>query len=72
VTQWPWWCQILAVLLILSSVGWIPIIAAAKYFNLVEWKEEVPAFFPEEELAEERHIKPHEASTFEKRILGFE
>ena len=69
--SWPWWCQTIAALLILMSVLWIPGIALVKYFHLVEWKEEQPAFFPTEELIEERQIKPHKVTWFEQHILGF-
>ena len=69
--SWPWWCQTLAALLIMMSVLWIPGVALVKYFNLVDWKEEQAAFFPTEELAEERQIKPHKTTLFERYILGF-
>ncbi|KAL4235225.1 hypothetical protein ACF0H5_006863 [Mactra antiquata] len=68
---WPWWCQLLATILILMSVLWIPGVAICKYFNLVEWKEEVPAFFPSDELREEKDIKERESNVFEKYVLGF-
>ncbi|XP_060553326.1 sodium-dependent neutral amino acid transporter B(0)AT3-like [Ruditapes philippinarum] len=69
--QWPWWCQVLAALLILMSTLWIPGVALFKYFNIVQWKEEIPAFFPSDELREERNIKEKESNWFEKYILGF-
>ena len=69
--QWPWWCQLIAALLILMSTLWIPCVAIFKYFNIVQWKEEIPAFFPCDELREERNIKEKESNWFEKYILGF-
>ncbi|XP_062593065.1 sodium-dependent neutral amino acid transporter B(0)AT3-like [Saccostrea cucullata] len=71
VVPWPWWCQVIAVLLILSSVLWIPLVAIVKYFRLIDWKEEVPAYFPEEELAEERQYQPHISSKLEHILFGF-
>ncbi|XP_048253577.1 sodium- and chloride-dependent transporter XTRP3-like [Haliotis rufescens] len=68
---WPWWCQILAVILILASVLWIPGVALVKYFGFVEVKEEPPAFFPAEELREERGIQPHYSTPMEKYLFGF-
>jgi hypothetical protein len=53
------------------SLLWIPGVALCKYFNLVTWKEEAPAFFPAEELREERNLKEHKTTWFEKYILGF-
>lgn len=67
----PWWCLVIAALLILSSVIWIPLIAFVKHFNVVKWKPEVQAFFPEEELIEEKNIKPHITTKFEKVVFGF-
>jgi solute carrier family 6 amino acid/orphan transporter-like 15/16/17/18/20 len=71
VVPWPWWCQLIAILLILSSVLWIPSVAIVKYFRFIEWKEEVPAYFPEEELSEERQFKPHVSNRLEKVLFGF-
>jgi hypothetical protein len=68
---WPWWCQLVAALMILASVVWIPLIAALKYFRITQWKEEAPAFFPADELAEERSIQPHEDTWIETHIFGF-
>ena len=53
------------------SVLWIPGVALVKYFRFIEWKEEQPAFFPTEELAEERQISPHKTNWFEQHVLGF-
>lgn len=68
---WPWWCQVLAVLLILSSVLWIPGVALVKYYRLIDWKEEVPDYFPEDELMEERQFQPHISNQLEKVLFGF-
>ncbi|XP_050396391.1 sodium-dependent neutral amino acid transporter B(0)AT1 [Patella vulgata] len=68
---WPWWCQVVAVCLILCSLLWIPGVAIAKYFKLVEYKEESPAFFPSEELREERNIMPHKSNAIERALFGF-
>ncbi|KAL3859741.1 hypothetical protein ACJMK2_009939 [Sinanodonta woodiana] len=70
--QLPWWCQLIAAVLILSSLIFIPVMAFVKYFRLIEWKEEVPAFFPAETLAEERNIVPHESTFIERHLFGFE
>ncbi|CAC5426542.1 SLC6A15S [Mytilus coruscus] len=70
-SPWPGWCQVVAALMILSSVLWIPGVAIAKYFRLISWKEEVASYFPEEELIEERGIEPHEDTVIEKYLLGF-
>ncbi|XP_033754968.1 sodium-dependent neutral amino acid transporter B(0)AT3-like [Pecten maximus] len=67
----PWWCLLVAFLLVMSSVLWIPLVAIVKYFHIIDWKPEVPAFFPEEELVEEKNIKPHVTTNFEKHVLGF-
>lgn len=71
VVPWPWWCQLLAAVLIMSSVLWIPGVAIVKYFRLLPYKEEVPTYFPEDELIEERNIKPHENTFIEKNIFGY-
>lgn len=70
-SPWPGWCQVVAALMILSSILWIPGVAIAKYFRLISWKEEVASYFPEEELIEERSIEPHEDTVIEKYLLGF-
>ncbi|GAB1597438.1 sodium- and chloride-dependent transporter XTRP3-like [Argonauta hians] len=67
----PWWVQVIAAFLILSSVAWIPFVALTRYFNLVKWEPETPAFFPAEELREERNIKPHQTTFVEKYFFGF-
>ncbi|XP_052229693.1 sodium-dependent neutral amino acid transporter B(0)AT3-like [Dreissena polymorpha] len=69
--QWPWWCQLIAAMLILMSVLWIPGVAICKYLDVISMKREVPAFFPEDELREERDIKPRHANVFERTVLGF-
>ncbi|XP_063439424.1 sodium-dependent neutral amino acid transporter B(0)AT3-like isoform X3 [Mytilus trossulus] len=70
-SPWPGWCQVVAALMILSSILWIPGVAIAKYFRLISWKEEVASYFPDEELIEERGIEPHEDTVIEKYLLGF-
>lgn len=49
----------------------IPGVALVKYYRLIDWKEEVPAYFPEDELMEERQFQPHISSQFEKVLFGF-
>ena len=51
--EWPAWCKFLAAFLILTSVLWIPGVAAVKYWNIIPWKHEEPAYFPKEELDRE-------------------
>ncbi|KAH3771344.1 hypothetical protein DPMN_172659 [Dreissena polymorpha] len=58
-------------MLILMSVLWIPGVAICKYLDVISMKREVPAFFPEDELREERDIKPRHANVFERTVLGF-
>ncbi|CAG5115581.1 unnamed protein product, partial [Candidula unifasciata] len=68
---WPWWCKILAVVLIVTSVAWIPGMAVARCLGFTALKEEEPAFFPTEELRDEHGITPHKTTRFERVVLGF-
>lgn len=68
---WPWWCKVVAVAMILSSVLWIPGMAVARLLGFSALKEEAPAFFPAEELREEHGIITHKTTPFERVVLGF-
>ncbi|XP_059170241.1 sodium- and chloride-dependent transporter XTRP3-like [Physella acuta] len=68
---WPWWCKMLALLLILSSVLWIPGLALMRHFGYPLLKEEEPAFFPTDELKEEYGLNSHKTTSFERVVLGF-
>lgn len=48
--EWPGWCKFLAAYLILTSVLWIPGVAAVKYWNLISWTREEPAYIPKQDL----------------------
>ncbi|XP_061166600.1 uncharacterized protein LOC133175501 [Saccostrea echinata] len=68
-TEWPGWCKFIAAMLIISAMGWIPLVAIVKKFNLIKWQPETPAEFPEEELVAERGIKPHIPSDRERKMF---
>lgn len=67
--EWPAWCKFIASLLIITSMGWIPLVAIVKKFNIIKWKPETPAEFPEEELKAENGIKPYIPSDRERKWL---
>ncbi|XP_033754955.1 sodium- and chloride-dependent transporter XTRP3-like [Pecten maximus] len=67
--QWPAWCKFFAAFLILSSLLWIPIVGVLKYFNIVKWKPEQPADFPEDDLIQERNIKPYIPTEWERKLF---
>ena len=48
--EWPGWCKFLAAFLILTAVMWIPGVAVLKYWNIVPWRREEPAYIPKHEL----------------------
>ncbi|XP_048736323.1 sodium-dependent neutral amino acid transporter B(0)AT3-like isoform X2 [Ostrea edulis] len=68
-TEWPSWCKFIAALLIISAMGWIPLVAILKKFNILKWKLETPAEFPEDQLIAERGIKPHIPSDWERKLF---
>ncbi|KAH9495649.1 hypothetical protein Btru_015549, partial [Bulinus truncatus] len=68
---WPWWCKILAAFLIFSSVLCIPGLALMHNFGITILPNEIPAFFPTEELKEEYGLNSHKINQFERVVLGF-
>ncbi|XP_058820909.1 sodium-dependent neutral amino acid transporter B(0)AT3 isoform X1 [Topomyia yanbarensis] len=63
--EWPHWCIVVAILLILVSILWIPGVAICRLcgINIIEDSE--PAWFPTTELRDVHGIVPHEPTDLE-------
>lgn len=69
--EWPGWCIFLAVILIGSSILWIPGIAICRLLGIVVIEDSDPMPFPAAELRDVNGIVPHEATEFEQMVFGF-
>ncbi|XP_073831238.1 sodium-dependent neutral amino acid transporter B(0)AT3 isoform X1 [Musca autumnalis] len=69
--EWPHWCIVIAFILILSSILWIPIVAILRLFGIKVVEDSDPAWFPEAELKEVHGIVPHEPTELERTIFCF-
>ncbi|XP_052060757.1 sodium-dependent neutral amino acid transporter B(0)AT3-like [Mytilus californianus] len=67
--SWPGGHKFVAAFLILTAVLWIPGVALVKYFRLIKWEPETPAYFPEEELKIEKELKIYEPSDMERKLF---
>ncbi|XP_063441848.1 sodium-dependent neutral amino acid transporter B(0)AT3-like [Mytilus trossulus] len=67
--SWPGGHKFVAAFLILTAVLWIPGVALVKYFRLIKWEPETPAYFPEEELKKEKELKIYEPSDMERKFF---
>ncbi|XP_058063630.1 sodium-dependent neutral amino acid transporter B(0)AT3 [Anopheles bellator] len=67
--EWPYWCIVVAILLILVSILWIPGVAILRLcgINIIEDSE--PAWFPSAELRDVHGIVPHEPTDIEISLL---
>ncbi|XP_058443694.1 sodium-dependent neutral amino acid transporter B(0)AT3 isoform X2 [Malaya genurostris] len=63
--EWPHWCIVVAILLVLVSILWIPGVAICRLcgINIIEDSE--PAWFPTTELRDVHGIVPHEPTDIE-------
>ncbi|XP_055585586.1 sodium-dependent neutral amino acid transporter B(0)AT3 isoform X1 [Uranotaenia lowii] len=63
--EWPHWCIVVAILLVMVSILWIPGIAICRLcgINIIEDSE--PAWFPSAELRDVHGIVPHEPTDIE-------
>uniref|UniRef100_A0A1I8P2J0 Transporter n=1 Tax=Stomoxys calcitrans TaxID=35570 RepID=A0A1I8P2J0_STOCA len=69
--EWPHWCIVIAFILILSSILWIPIVAILRLLGIKVVEDSDPAWFPEAELKEVHGIVPHEPTEIERTIFCF-
>ncbi|XP_055524582.1 sodium-dependent neutral amino acid transporter B(0)AT3 isoform X2 [Wyeomyia smithii] len=67
--EWPHWCIVVAILLIMVSILWIPGVAICRLcgINIIEDSE--PAWFPTAELRDVHGIVPHEPTDIEVSLF---
>ncbi|XP_053699125.1 sodium-dependent neutral amino acid transporter B(0)AT3 [Sabethes cyaneus] len=67
--EWPHWCIVVAILLIMVSILWIPGVAICRLcgINIIEDTE--PAWFPTNELRDVHGIVPHEPTDIEVSLF---
>ena len=66
--KWPNWALLLALILILASAIWIPLVAFLKSIGKPLLNEEEASWFPADELRDYHGITPHKLTKVE-RIL---
>ncbi|KAL0822223.1 hypothetical protein ABMA28_004353 [Loxostege sticticalis] len=66
---WPIWAVMLVLVLVLSSVLWIPGLAICRYFGIPIIDDEERAWFPAEELRDFHGIEPRPVSTAETLLF---
>uniref|UniRef100_A0A1A9W244 Transporter n=1 Tax=Glossina brevipalpis TaxID=37001 RepID=A0A1A9W244_9MUSC len=69
--EWPYWCIVIAFILIFSSILWIPIVAILRLFGIKIIEDSDAAWFPEAELKEVHGIVPHEPTELERTLFCF-
>ncbi|GAB0089144.1 Transporter [Sergentomyia squamirostris] len=67
--EWPHWCIVVAILLILSSISWIPGVAICRLVGIKIIEETDPAWFPVNELREVHGIVPVEPTELERTLF---
>lgn len=70
--EWPTWALVLAMLLVLVSVIWIPFIAITRLMGIQIMHKEEAAWFPANELRDFHGIVAHEPTATEKVFFGFQ
>ncbi|XP_049546305.1 sodium-dependent neutral amino acid transporter B(0)AT3 [Anopheles darlingi] len=63
--EWPHWCIVVAILLILVSILWIPGVAILRLCGINVIEDSEPAWFPSAELRDVHGIIPHEPTDVE-------
>ncbi|XP_052899747.1 sodium-dependent neutral amino acid transporter B(0)AT3 [Anopheles moucheti] len=63
--EWPHWCIMVAILLILVSILWIPGVAILRLCGINVIEDSEPAWFPSAELRDVHGIVPHEPTDIE-------
>ncbi|XP_035779621.1 sodium-dependent neutral amino acid transporter B(0)AT3-like isoform X1 [Anopheles albimanus] len=63
--EWPHWCIVVAILLILVSILWIPGVAILRLCGINVIEDSEPAWFPSAELRDVHGIVPHEPTDVE-------
>uniref|UniRef100_A0A6E8UYS1 Transporter n=1 Tax=Anopheles coluzzii TaxID=1518534 RepID=A0A6E8UYS1_ANOCL len=63
--EWPHWCIVVAILLILVSILWIPGVAILRLCGINVIEDSEPAWFPSAELRDVHGIVPHEPTDIE-------
>ncbi|CAG7687319.1 unnamed protein product [Allacma fusca] len=69
--EWPGWALCMALLLVLMSTLWIPIVAIARAFGHTLFQKEEPAWFPSDDLRDFHGIVAHEPTAAEQFLFGF-
>ncbi|XP_037028827.1 sodium-dependent neutral amino acid transporter B(0)AT3 isoform X1 [Bradysia coprophila] len=67
--EWPHWCIVMAIFLILVSVLWIPIVAISRLLGVTIVEDTDSAWFPESELREIHGIVPYEPTELEAMLF---
>ncbi|XP_055632620.1 sodium-dependent neutral amino acid transporter B(0)AT3 isoform X2 [Toxorhynchites rutilus septentrionalis] len=63
--EWPHWCIVVAIVLILVSILWIPGVAICRLCGINIIDDSEPAWFPTNELRDVHGIVPHEPTDIE-------
>ncbi|GBP08718.1 Sodium-dependent neutral amino acid transporter B(0)AT3 [Eumeta japonica] len=66
---WPLWAVLLVLVLVLSSVLWIPGVAICRYFGFPIVEDEERAWFPVEELRDFHRIEPRPVTAAETLLF---
>lgn len=64
--KWPSWALFVALVLILASAMWIPLVAFLRSIGRPFLSEEEPSWFPADDLRDYHGITPHKLSKIEK------
>ncbi|XP_055712703.1 sodium-dependent neutral amino acid transporter B(0)AT3 isoform X1 [Phlebotomus papatasi] len=67
--EWPHWCIAIAIIMILSSVLWIPGVAICRLLGINIIEDTDPAWFPVNELREVHGIVPVEPTEVERTLF---
>ncbi|CAH1367199.1 unnamed protein product [Tenebrio molitor] len=67
--EWPTWSVVLILVLVFSSIAWIPGAAIARLFGVVIIDDNEKAWFPADDLKDFHGIMPHEVSKAETLLF---
>lgn len=67
--EWPHWCIVMAIILIMIAVLWIPFVAICRLLGIRVLEPTDPAWFPVDELRQVHGISPYEPNDMEKTMF---
>lgn len=67
--EWPHWCIVLAIILILIAVLWIPFVAICRLLGITVVESTESAWFPVDELRQVHGIAPVEPTELERTLF---